>query len=1585
MKRTTNFDLLSRKFLILTLLFFTYNTQAQSTANNWVNEMIKEGANFEETKSAFYTEWQGKTYSKGHGWKQFHRWESFWETRLMTDGSFPNFKEAYQNFNQYKNSFAKTKVANNGGNWTPIGPFTHTNSDSWSPGQGRVNFISQDPSNSNTIFLGTPAGGVWKSVDSGSNWTPLGDDLAVMGVSGIAISHSNSNTIYLSTGDADGGDTYSIGVLKSVDGGLSWNVAGNLAGNLKDIVIDPSNDNIVYVCSQNGVYKTTNGGANWSQVLNGSYRDLELKPNSPQTIYAASQSQVYYSNNGGANWGNAGGLPSGSSRIALAVTPANDSYVYLLIANSNGAYEGVYRSQNSGVSFSARNTNTDVFNGSTQSWYDMTICVSDVDADIVMTGCLNVWKSTSGGSSFSQVNNWSSPNGSAYTHADIHFLRYYDGNFYCGSDGGIYRSTNDASSFTNLTDGLQISQFYRISGSPNDGTTIAGGLQDNGGYVWNNSSWKNYYGADGMEAAVDHTNSDNIYGMIQNGTMYLSTNAGATNQSAGRPQGEVGRWVTPMQLTNDGSRIIAGYDNLYEFNGAWNQLSTYNFPEKLRNIELYDANTNVMFLSTNSSIYRTNNNGVNVVNITNNLTNVLNGNVITSIEVDPADSNRIWVSIGGWTSGAKVAFTSNGGQNWSNVSGTLPNLPCNIVKYEAGSSLSNAIYIGMDIGVYYQDDNIGDFVPYMVNLPNVIVRDLELNEVNGVIRAGTYGRGVWESGVYSTTTNANDAGITSIINPSSSFCGETFTPIVKLKNFGSDDLLQIDILYQIDNGTISTLNWTGNLIAFNSENVTLPSVTAGGTHTFKAWTNSPNGLLDEDLSNDSTLLDYTGIVNGHMITTMISEDCWGSETTWDIVSSTGDTLLSGGPYVDGNASNINTDSTCANSGCYEFIINDVYGDGIAGASDQSCGTDGSYSVLNDNGGILIQMTDASFGSQAIHPFCVGVVADTADFNTSNSSICEGESSVFTDNSYNATSYLWDFGMNASPSTATGIGPHMVTYSSSGSKDVSLIINGGTDTSTQVITVNASPVQPTFTVNGSTTFCAGESVILTSSENSGNLWSTSETTQSIVIVNSGSYTLTHTNANNCSATSTPIVVVVNSLPLISQGTTVDPASCISPTGSIEVAGSDSGTLSWSGASSGSMNVTLPYVISNLNAGNISITFSNQNGCVAQQLSIDLVGPTTPVAPVISNSSSLEFCDGGSVVLTSSSSSSSSNIWSSNQNSQSITVTTAGIYSVYYTDANNCPSALAFVDVIVHSTPATPVISTSGSVTICDGESVTLSSPLASGNSWSNGESTQDITVTSTSDNTLTITDANGCSSSSLPMTVTVNPFPAVPTITANGSVNICDGETVSLTSSATTGNVWSSNETTQSIPVAISGSYTTTVSIGSCSVTSQPFVVVVNPLPIVTFNLSDTLCINSAAYTFSQGMPSGGNYIGTGVTNGSFDAQSVGIGTYGITYVYSNSLGCEASTVSQIVVDGCASIDESEMSNIVLFPNPANNELNVSLDGSFKFRMLDSKGKLILFGEATNTTKINLEEFKSGMYFIIVESNERTKSFKVIRK
>ena len=1567
------------KLSVCLVVALSITTRSKAQESNWSDTMLSTRAEFQSVKQSFYNNWNGYSYIKGHGWKQFHRWESFWETRLLTNGKFPNFKQAYKEFKKYESDNGYAKVA--GGNWSPIGPTTYNNTQSWSPGLGRVNFIVEDPNNANILYVGAPAGGIWKSTNAGSTWTALGDDLAVMGISSIGISASNSNVIYLATGDADGGDTYSIGVMKSVDAGLTWAEVGNVNGNLRDIIVDPTNADIAYVCSNAGVLKTTNGGTSWTNVLGGSFRDLEFKPGTSTTVYAATSNEVHYSTNSGGTWTQSTGVPTGGDRIAMAVTPANSAYVYILVADNTGGYDGIYRSTNSGSSFSPRNTTTDVFEGSTQSWYDMAIGVSATNANTIFTGCLNVWKSTNGGSSLTQLNSWSNPGGASYTHADIHFLRGYGGNFYCGSDGGVYRSTNNGSSFTDLTDGIQIGQFYKIAGSPSDVTTVAGGLQDNGGYLLNSGIWKVYYGADGMEAAVDPANSNRVFGMIQYGDLYRTTNGGNNLQGLGSP--ESGRWVTPMQHDpNVTQRIVAGYNDLYEYTTGWNQLSTFNFPALLRNIEIYEGNSNVMYVSTNDRIYRTTNNGTAFTEVTNGLTAILSGNIITSIEVDPADQNRVWVSISGWTAGNKVAYTANGGTTWTNVSGSLPNLPCNVVKFESTAAATNALYVGMDIGAYYRDDVLGDFMPFMVNLPNVIVNDLEINEAAGVVRAGTYGRGVWESGVYGVQVFLDDAGIASIDNPTGSFCGDTFTPEVTLRNYGSNTLTQVDINYQVNAGPISTYSWIGSLGSFTSQQVVLPSAMANGASTFTVWTSSPNGVADTNTPNDTMSSNFSAVVNGVNVYSQLIEDCWGSEVSWEIQDGLGATLLAGGPYSDGNALNVNTDSVCLEVACYDFIINDSYGDGMFGSQYGSCNDDGDYYVITEFNDTLVAMGgDPDFGTDTTHNFCVPS-QDFADFTWGGGAFCQGDTVTFTDISVGATTWTWNFGAGATPATAIGAGPHNVTYATGGSSTVLLTINGGTLSSSQSLTIHPTPVTPTVSASGATTFCDGASVNLTSSETGGNVWSTLVTTNMITASTNGPYSVTHTDANGCSATSTPIIITVNANPTISTGTITDPTACSTATGTIQITGSGAGDLSWSGTASGSSNgVSLPNTLTSFGAGFYNVIFTDGNGCISNSVAAPFTDPTPPPTPTISAGGPITFCEGGSVVLTSSAA--TGNVWSGAEMTQAITVNSSGNYGVTVTVAG-CAATSLPITVLVNPNPIDPIISVDGPLTICDGDTVELTSSYATGNDWSNLATTDMIEVTSAGSYSVTYTDGNGCTASSAAVNLIVNALPAV---SAGPDQEVCAGAVVTLSGSGAGSYTWD-NGALDGIgfnPLVGTVTYTVTGTDSNGCVATDQMVLIAHELPTVIMSSQyDTLCESAGMVTLT-GAPAGGTFSGIGVSGGLFDPSVSGAGSFNVSYDYTDVNNCSANATIQIVVQDCSSIDEWVFDDLEVYPNPTNGIFGITLDSEFEYVIHDARGRLVRTGTAVGEVEIDASLYDAGLYMLTITNERNTQTVRLVRK
>lgn len=836
-------------FLLFSLILFSqYNSSAPWMKN--LEEVAEREYTIDEMKASFDQFWLDKNKSKkGSGYKPFMRWEYHWRNKTNDQGYLITPTEMWNAFFQ-KNQASLSRNANSPavvGEWMPVGPFSHLNTGSWSSGQGRVNIVHVDPSNSNTVYIGTPAGGIWKSLDSGGTWIPLSDNLPQIGVSGIAIDYSNSNTIYIATGDKDGSDTYSVGVLKSIDGGLTWNTTGlsftNTSTYAGDLLIHPTNSQILWCATTNGIYKTINGGITWSIVQSGNFAkgSLRLDTSNSSIVYAVSNNRFYKSTNSGDSFAMISfGLPSNSGRLLLDVTPANSNYLYILSATTSNAFQGIYKSINGGTSWTKTSGTTDVFDGSGQAYYDMALAVSSTNENEIYTGCLNIWKSVNGGVDVSNVNSWSAPNSASYTHADIHFLRFFGNKLYCGSDGGVYVSDNAGMVFTDKTAGAQISQFYKVSVSKQTSNNLVGGLQDNGGHAFSSGVWKNYYGADGMDAAVSPANQNLYYGFIQNGSsLYISNNAGNTlGSSVNSPSGIDGNWVTPLVVNSIGE-VFAGYNGLYKLNGSsWTLQNSGGLGGgNLELITIDPTNDNNMYVTNGSSLYKSTNKGLNF-----NLVYTASGN-ITAIDIHSSNSNIIYITTSG--SSGQALKSIDGGSSFSNIASGLPSIGKNTIVHQ-GRNSNNPLYVGTSLGVYYIDDTLSSWIPFGTNLPNVSVNDLEINLEDNKLIAATYGRGIWQSDIPIQLPN-DDVKLVQIINPSMDInCGTTVTPQIQVKNNGLNAINSVTFNYSID-GNPSSFTWVGSIATDQNAFIDLPSATlTRGVHTINVNTTITNDAYPDN-------------------------------------------------------------------------------------------------------------------------------------------------------------------------------------------------------------------------------------------------------------------------------------------------------------------------------------------------------------------------------------------------------------------------------------------------------------------------------------------------------------------------------------------------------------------------------------------------------------------------------------------------------------------------------------------------------------------------------------------------------------------
>jgi hypothetical protein len=511
----------------------------------------------------------------------------------------------------------------------------------------------------------------------------------------------------------------------------------------------------------------------------------------------------------------------------------------------------------------------------------------------------------------------------------------------------------------------------------------------------------------------------------------------------------------------------------------------------------------------------------------------------------------------------------------------------------------------------------------------------------------------------------------------------------------------------------------------------------------------------------------------------------------------------------------------------------------------------------------------------------------------------------------AHTYVWSTGATGAFLDVRESGTYTLTMTD---------VAGCTATSSITVHYNAPPATPVVTASGPTTFCEGGSVTLTAPGGYSYLWSNGATTQSITVSEPGSFQVTVSNAMGCSATSAATSVAVNAPPPTPTVTANGPTSFCE--GSYVILSAPAGyTYSWS---NGTTNQSLAVFAS----GSYSVTVTDANGCSATSAATDVIVNAKPATPVITASGPTTFCEGGAVTLTAPAA--FSHLWSNGATTQSITVSASGSYSVTVASASGCSATSAATDVIVNPPPATPVITAGGPTTFCEGGSVTLTAPAGYSYLWSNGATTQSIGVSASGAYSVTVANANGCSATSAPATVTVTAPPAAPVITASGPTTFCEGGSVTLTAPAGYSYLWSNGATTQSIGVSASGAYSVTVTnANGCSATSAATSVTVNPAPatpVIAASGSTALC-PGASVTLTA--PAGYSYLWSNGANTQAITVSAA-GSYSVTVTNAN--GCSSTSAATVVTANAPTVITTQPASQTM-PRSSTRQLSVTASGT----------------------------------------------------
>ena len=657
---------------------------------------------------------------------------------------------------------------------------------------GRVTDVVLHPINPLVMYAGTSVGGIFKSTDRGESWTPVFDDAGFLSIGNIAIAPSSPNILYAGTGEANGSATsgafFGNGIYKSIDDGQSWEYLGLAESqHIGRIAIDHQNANRVYVATtgklyakdnQRGLYRTTDGGTSWQQVLSisdsTSCIDVVVHPQNADIVFAATwerlrkpwqrsyggpTSAIWKSTDGGENWIKlGGGLPPSNEetgRIGLAISHSNPNVLYASFTTDpiRNYFQGIYKTTDGGDTWTQTN-DTDLNNlYASFGWFFGNLRVDPTDPDVVYAMGVQLYKTTNGGASWDRITEG--------MHVDQHGLEVHPitGMVVAGNDGGVYIS-DDAGTNWSHKNTIAITQFYNCAFDPSFPERVYGGTQDNGTIrtlTGNIDDWERILGGDGFHVLIDPMDNNFVYAEYQWGGLRRSIDGGIgfMNGTNGIADDDRTNWNTPVIFDpNDPSILYYGANRLYRsidraqnWEAISDDLTDGLHPSgslafgTITTIAVAPSDSDVIYVGTDDgNVQRTTDGGANWVNISAGIPD----RYITRLAVYPNNADKVIVTVSGYKYvdyQPHVLLSENGGADWADISGNLPEVPVNavVIDYEDEQHL----FIANDMGVWESWNGGGQWDLLGANLPSTIVNDLVMDRDNRKLIAATFGRSMF--------------------------------------------------------------------------------------------------------------------------------------------------------------------------------------------------------------------------------------------------------------------------------------------------------------------------------------------------------------------------------------------------------------------------------------------------------------------------------------------------------------------------------------------------------------------------------------------------------------------------------------------------------------------------------------------------------------------------------------------------------------------------------------------------------------------------------------------------------------------------
>lgn len=674
---------------------------------------------------------------------------------------------------------------------------------------GRISSIAVVPGQSEVVYIGSAGGGVWKTVSGGGLVRPVFDD-HTMSIGKVAVAPSEPETVWVGTGEPWPRNSVSIGngIYKSTNGGAEWSHLGlENTERIADIVVHPEHPDTVWVAAlgqlwsaneERGVFRTTDGGKSWEKVLyideHTGAADLSLDAANPDVLYAAmwsfrrqpwtfdsgfnGNSGLYKTTDGGSNWSEIhNGLPEEKlGRMAVAVAPSNSDMVYASVETKSKDKKGLYRSTDGGMNWKMVNN---TFNTTVRPFYFSNMAVDPSNDSILIKCGLSAIISETAGEQFRSVD--------GSVHSDAHDIWIDPDNgkhILLATDGGLYESFDRGYTFK-MWMNLPISQFYHVSVDMEEPYNVYGGLQDNGSWYApsrkaggiSNADWQRTFGGDGFYSFRHPTNEDIVFSEYQGGNLarYNKRTGQAKSISPYRSEGEEKlrwNWNAPLHLSpNNPDRMYFGAQYLFRSDNmgdSWERISpdlTTDDPEKQRQFESGGLSIDNSTAENHTTIYAiaesprnpdmiwagtddgnlqlTTDGGSNWTNLIGNVPDLPANTWVTFIEPGPHDAQTAFVTFDGHRTGDMTPYlyrTDDGGQSWKSlVTDDIEGYALSVRQDPVNPDL---LFLGTELGLYVSLDGGNSWARFSNNMPRVGVRDMVIHPRDHALVMGTHGRGV---------------------------------------------------------------------------------------------------------------------------------------------------------------------------------------------------------------------------------------------------------------------------------------------------------------------------------------------------------------------------------------------------------------------------------------------------------------------------------------------------------------------------------------------------------------------------------------------------------------------------------------------------------------------------------------------------------------------------------------------------------------------------------------------------------------------------------------------------------------------------